>query len=58
MKVTVSEKGWDFDPEDGAKTKKEAISFMPFVPVKVVKVFGGWMGFDSLAEYENWKNQK
>jgi hypothetical protein len=39
------------------ETRKEAINECPWTG-KVVKVVGGYMCFESIADYEIWKNQK
>ena len=40
-----------------AKTLKEAKKVAPEA-TKLVKVFGGYMAFATLTDYEIWKNQK
>lgn len=39
------------------KTRKTAIKKMPWA-AKIVKVVGGYKGFESVTDYETWKNQK
>lgn len=41
-----------------AKTRKEAIAAKGFDWAKVVKVCGGYMFFETVSDYEIWKNQK
>jgi hypothetical protein len=53
----ITERGFGADREEGAKTRKEAISLMSFSPAVVKKVTYGWIGFESVADYEVWKNQ-
>lgn len=38
-------------------SRKEAVNEMPWAE-KVVKVSGGYMGFESADDYKTWKNQK
>lgn len=38
-------------------TRKEAVKQMPWA-AKIVHVCGGYMGFESIYDYEVWKNQK
>ena len=38
-------------------TRKEARMICPWAE-KIVKVEGGWMCFESMRDYEIWKNQK
>jgi len=38
-------------------TKRKAITKMPWAAI-VVKVDGGYMGFESIADYKTWKNIK
>lgn len=40
------------------ETRYRAIKNCPFTPARVVKVFGGYMCFDSDNDYRVWKNQK
>lgn len=40
-----------------ARTKKEAESMIPWACV-IVRVEGGYRGWESQDEYEIWKNQK
>ena len=40
-----------------AKTKKQAEKEMPWAS-KIVKVEGGYMGFENWDDYKIWKNQK
>ena len=35
----------------------EAVKAMPLA-AKIVKVCGGYMGFESMTDFEIWKNQK
>lgn len=39
------------------KTRKTAIKRMPWA-CAIVKVDGGYFGFESATDYENWKKQK
>ena len=39
------------------ETRKEAVKAAPGA-AKIVKVSGGYMAFDTVSEYETWKNQK
>jgi len=41
-----------------SKTRAEAIERMGRDWAKIVKVEGGYYFFDTLSEYEIWKNQK
>ena len=43
--------------EHNSKNRKKAIDEMPYAS-KVVAVVGGYIGFESLDDYEIWKNQK
>lgn len=43
--------------EHNSKNRKRAIDEMPYAS-KIVAVCGGYMGFESLTDYEIWKNQK
>jgi hypothetical protein len=38
-------------------TRAAAVKQMPWA-TKVVKVCGGYMGFESISDYETWKRQK
>ena len=38
-------------------TRKEALKEAPWA-AKIIKVVGGYMAFESLQDYETWKNQK
>lgn len=38
-------------------TKRKALTEMPWAAI-VIKVEGGYMGFESVADYKTWKNQK
>ena len=38
-------------------SRAAAVKAMPWA-AKVVKVCGGYMGFESLSDYETWKRQK
>lgn len=38
-------------------TRKHAEKMMPWA-AKIVKVEGGYKGFESIADYKTWKNQK
>jgi len=38
-------------------TLEQAIEAMPWASV-IVAVEGGYMGFESLADYQTWENQK
>lgn len=40
-----------------AKTRKIAVKQMPWA-AKVVKVDGGYKGFESVDDYQTWKRQK
>ena len=37
-------------------TRAQAVEALPWA-AKVVKVDGGWMGFESVADYETWAKQ-
>lgn len=39
------------------KTKKQALKLAPWA-AKIVKVEGGFKAFESITDYETWKNQK
>jgi len=39
------------------KTRKEAEQEAPWA-AKIVKVEGGYLAFESMTDYETWKNQK
>lgn len=39
------------------KTRRTAVKRMPWA-AKIVKVEGGYKGFESIVEYEIWRNQK
>lgn len=39
------------------KTRKEAAKLAPWA-AKIVKVSGGYMAFESIADFETWKKQK
>ena len=39
------------------KTRKEAVKLAPWA-AKIVKVSGGYMAFESIADFETWKKQK
>lgn len=39
------------------KSRKTAKKMMPWAS-KIVKVDGGYMGFESIDDYRTWKNQK
>ena len=39
------------------KTRKQAEKLMPWA-AKVVRVQGGYMGFESVEDHRVWKNQK
>lgn len=39
------------------RTRKQAARKMPWAS-KIVKVEGGYKGFESVADYETWKAQK
>jgi hypothetical protein len=39
------------------KTRKTAIKRMPWAS-KIVKVEGGYMGFESITDYDTWNNQR
>lgn len=41
-----------------ASSKREAMEIMGHDWAKIIKVDGGWMFFDSLADYKTWKAQK
>jgi hypothetical protein len=38
------------------KSRKTAINAMPWA-AKIVKVVGGYIGFESIRDFEIWKNQ-
>lgn len=38
-------------------SRAAAVKAMPWA-AKIVKVCGGYMGFESIADYETWKRQK
>lgn len=38
-------------------TRKQAVAAMPWAS-KIVKVDGGYTGFESLADYNTWRKQK
>jgi hypothetical protein len=38
-------------------TRKRAVTAMPWA-VKIVKVDGGYKGFESLSDYNTWRKQK
>lgn len=38
-------------------SRKEAVKAMPWA-VKVIKVDGGYKGFESMSDYETWRNQR
>ncbi len=40
------------------KTRKEFIAAAGFDWYKIVKVDGGYIGFNSVNEYKTWRNQK
>lgn len=40
------------------ETRYQAIKNCPFTPAHVVKVFGGYMCFESDYDYRVWRNQK
>lgn len=40
------------------ETRYQAIKNCPFTPVHIIKVFGGYMCFESDNDYRVWKNQK
>lgn len=40
------------------ETRYRAIKNCPFTPAHVVKVFGGYMCFESDNDYRVWRNQK
>jgi hypothetical protein len=40
-----------------AKTRKQAVAECPWA-AKIVKVEGGYMCFESITDYETWRNQK
>jgi hypothetical protein len=39
------------------ESRKEAVNQAPWA-AKIVKVDGGYMAFESVADYKIWKNQK
>lgn len=39
------------------ESRKEAINQMPWA-AKIVKVDGGYIGFESIVDYQIWQNQK
>ncbi len=39
------------------ETRKQAINLMPWAS-KIIKVEGGYMGFESITDYETWRKQK
>jgi len=38
-------------------TRKQAVKLMPWA-TKIVKVEGGYKGFESISDYETWRKQK
>lgn len=42
--------------EGSARSRKGAMDLMPWAS-KVVRVTGGWMGWESVADYETWSRQ-
>jgi len=40
------------------ESREEAKKQAPPSAEKIVKVDGGYMAFETISEYENWKNQK
>ena len=46
-----------------AKTKKEVVKKIGYTPEKIIKVDSGggkntWAVFDTISDYETWKNQR
>jgi hypothetical protein len=50
---------YNYGPEDGARAKdrKGAAKLAPWA-AKIAKCADGWWAFESLADYQTWKNQK